>query len=423
MLALARASSRRIRTAKCHGGTAWFSSSSASSASGEYYALVKDTNARGESAEDVLKLVKDERPDPNRLSPNQISLRLLASPINPADISCIEGRYPLQPNSEDAGCHPGFEGVGVVEAVGARVTRFKPGDLAVPIEAFQGTWRTFAAVDENHWYRVPSDLPLSTAATLSINPPTALRLLEEFVDLKPNDTIVHTGGNSATGKYIIQLARNMGLHSISVIRARPLPERQSIEKELKEFGSTMVVTADELADVMRSWPHGKPKLGLDCVGGQVSAEVAKVLDKNAVLVVRDAAVLDPPSSNSRRPRTHAVLELTPSSNSRRSRAHRSSQVYGGMARQPLVIPPGALIFDNITVKGFWLTGGYAQMEHGCKAKELLVDRIVALFRQKVLKPARVECMPLSEWRRGLEMYRASNTTKVLLTNYEEDVCP
>jgi len=40
----------------------------------------------------------------------------------------------------------------------------------------------------------------------------------------------------------------------------------------------------------------------------------------------------------------------------------------------------------------------------------------------VLKPARVECMPLSEWRRGLEMYRASNTTKVLLTNYEEDVC-
>jgi len=90
------------------------------------------------------------------------------------------------------------------------------------------------------------------------------------------------------------------MHSISVIRARPLPERQSIEKELKEFGSTMVVTADELADVMRSWPHGKPKLGLDCVGGQVSAEVAKVLDKDAVLVVRDADVLGA-----------SVLDLTP----------------------------------------------------------------------------------------------------------------
>ena len=69
-----------------------------------------------------------------------------------------------------------------------------------------------------------------------------------------------------------------------------------------------------------------------------------------------------------------------------------------------------------------LTGGYAQMEHGSRAKELLVDRVVALFRQKVLKPAQVECMPLSDWRRGLEMYRASNTTKVLLTNYEDDVC-
>jgi hypothetical protein len=69
-----------------------------------------------------------------------------------------------------------------------------------------------------------------------------------------------------------------------------------------------------------------------------------------------------------------------------------------------------------------LTGGYAQMKHGSRAKELLVDRVIALFRQKILKPAQVECMPLADWRRGLEMYRASHTTKVLLTNYEEDVC-
>lgn len=252
------------------------------------YALVKDKNIQGSCiAEDVLKLLPDVRPDPANLLPHQIALKILASPINPADISCIEGRYPLQPNSEDAGCHPGFEGVAVVEAVGSGVTRFKAGDLAVPIEAFQGTWRTFATVEENHWYRVPQDLPLSTAATLSINPPTALRLLEEFVDLKPGDALVHTAGNSSTGKYIIQLAKNMGIHSISVIRARPAAERQAIEKELKDFGSAMVVTADELADAVRSpaWPHGKPKLGLDCVGGQMSLEVAKILDKNAVLVV------------------------------------------------------------------------------------------------------------------------------------------
>lgn len=61
-------------------------------------------------------------------------------------------------------------------------------------------------------------------------------------------------------------------------------------------------------------------------------------------------------------------------------------VYGGMSREPIQIPPGMLIFKNISVKGFWLTGGFAQMKDGWKAKERLVDHVVALFRQKVIKP-------------------------------------
>jgi len=284
--------------------------------SGAEYAIVKDANVTG-MAEDVLRMVPDTRP--GEIGPGTILLKMLAAPINPADISCIEGRYPLHPNSEEAACHPGFEGVGVVEAIGPGVSRFKPGDLAVPIEAFQGTWRTFAAVNEHHWYRVPGDLSLSTAATLSINPPTALRMLEEFVELQPGDAIVHTGGNSSTGKYILQLAKHRGIRSISVIRDRPVAERRAIEKELQEFGADVVVTAEELGDAVRSWPYGRPKLGMDCVGGETTLEVAKVLAKDAVLVV-----------------------------------------YGGMSRQPLQIPPGSLIFDNITVKGFWYVGDFAR---------------------------------------------------------------
>jgi len=61
-------------------------------------------------------------------------------------------------------------------------------------------------------------------------------------------------------------------------------------------------------------------------------------------------------------------------------------VYGGMSREPIQIPPGMLIFKNISVKGFWLTGGFAQMKDGWKAKERLVDHVVALFRQKVIRP-------------------------------------
>lgn len=61
-------------------------------------------------------------------------------------------------------------------------------------------------------------------------------------------------------------------------------------------------------------------------------------------------------------------------------------VYGGMSQQPLVMPPSQLIFRDIRIRGFWLTGGYAAMKDGWKAKEQLVDRVCALFRQKVIKP-------------------------------------
>ncbi len=98
-------------------------------------------------------------------------------------------------------------------------------------------------------------------------------------------------------------------------------------------------------------------------------------------------------------------------------------VYGAMSQQPIIIPAGQLIFRDIRVRGFWLTGGYAKMKDGWKAKEQLVDRICALFRQRVIRPVEVECIPLTKWKEALETHRRNHRdAKVLLTNYGEDVC-
>jgi hypothetical protein len=65
-----------------------------------------------------------------------------------------------------------------------------------------------------------------------------------------------------------------------------------------------------------------------------------------------------------------------------------------------------------------LTGGYAALKEGWKAKEALVDRAVTLFRTGVLQAAPVETYPLSKWREALaaaERAHRRRGAKVMLT--------
>lgn len=50
-----------------------------------------------------------------------------------------------------------------------------------------GMWRTEAMVAEDAVISLPKDIPLLCAATLSVNPCTAWRMLSDFEDLKPGE--------------------------------------------------------------------------------------------------------------------------------------------------------------------------------------------------------------------------------------------
>lgn len=152
--------------------------------------------------------------------------------------------------------------------------------------------------------------------------------------------------------------------------------------ELRELGATAVTTPAELPALLRGWEAPAPRLALDCVSGEAATAALKTLAPGGTLVV-----------------------------------------YGAMSKQPLTIPPSALIFKDIRIRGFWLTGGYAKMKDGWKAKEALVDRVVALFRQRALRTAAVDCVPLERWEEAIADYRRNHRdAKVMLTNYGDDVC-
>lgn len=83
----------------------------------------------------------------------------------------------------------------------------KPGDHVIPGASALGTWRTHGIYESAQLFPIPfaSDLPTTTLATLLVNPPTAYRLLKDFVQRKQGDVVVQNGGNSAVGRYVIQV--------------------------------------------------------------------------------------------------------------------------------------------------------------------------------------------------------------------------
>jgi len=117
-------------------------------------------------------------------------------------------------------------------------------------------------------------MDLACAATISVNPCTAYRLLHDFEKLKPGDTVVQNGGNSAVGQAVIQLCREFGYKCVSLVRQRD--DFKKLKSRLVGLGNadTIVITEEDLRTISRDF---KAQLALNCVGGKSATDILRVL--------------------------------------------------------------------------------------------------------------------------------------------------
>ncbi|UMM18232.1 hypothetical protein L5515_014392 [Caenorhabditis briggsae] len=241
---------------------------------------------------------------------DQVFVKWIAAPINPADLNQIQGVYPVKPTLPAVG---GNEGFGKVISVGSNVKSVKEGDHVIPNKSGLGTWRELGLHSETDVFLIDNELPLEYAAVFQVNPPTAYRMLKDFIHLKKGDTVVQNGANSAVGKQVIQICRILGIKSVNVVRNRD--NLEDLVKELKDLGADDVITQEELYGRKKKFPG--VKLALNCVGGRSSLFLASLLDHGGCMVT-----------------------------------------YGGMSKQPVDCPTGPLIFKDISLRGFWMSRWY-----------------------------------------------------------------
>lgn len=215
-----------------------------------------------------------EVPDVGAPAADEVVFDVLAVPINPADISFCKGTYRLRPPLPAT---PGAEAIGRVTAVGAAVSHVKPGDLVINLE--RENWTQKRRVKGADVIAVPPALDLRQAAMLRINPPTALLLLTDVVDLEPGDWVIQNVANSAVGRLLIRLARARGLRTVNVVR------RDSLFAELEALGAdACAVDSLDLAGAVKARTGGAPiRLGLDAVSGRATARLASSLAEGGVV--------------------------------------------------------------------------------------------------------------------------------------------
>ena len=291
---------------------------------------------------DVLQVESRPWPTP---APGEVIVKMRAAPINPADLNQIEGKYPVR---AERPATPGFEGAGIVLDVGADVKGLTSGALVI-LPHNVGTWRDAVAVKADDLVVVPADIKPVHAAMLKINPMTALRLLHDYVDLARGDWLIQNAANSAAGRAVIHIARELGYKTVNVVR------RSELVDELRaEGGDIVLVDSQNLRREVQDAIGGPSiRLGLNAVGGESALRLANCLAPGSTLVT-----------------------------------------YGAMSLQPLKIPNGLLIFKDLRFRGIWINKWYDNATPA-QRKEAF-QRLFEMAKRGLLQTKVEKAYPLSE---------------------------
>ena len=177
---------------------------------------------------DVLQVVQKPTPLP---ASGEILVKIIASPINPSDISFVQGRYGIRPELPSGA---GFEGVGVVDAVGEGVRL--PVGSRVSFTGV-GSWGEYVVVNQKAAIPLPDAIPDEIAAQLFVNPFTAWAMVEES-GVQAGEWLMITACGSAYGKLVIQLCKKKGIKTIGTVR------RDDLNEDLKKLGLDEVVNTE-----------------------------------------------------------------------------------------------------------------------------------------------------------------------------------
>jgi NADPH:quinone reductase-like Zn-dependent oxidoreductase len=166
-----------------------------------------------------LKLETDV-PDPE-VRENTVLIAATAASVNPIDWKVRSGArqkdFPLS--------FPAILGrdvSGIVRAVGANVSTFRPGDRVLSFT--NATYAELVAVDESAVAHLPDGVELVHAAALPLITATGDQLVRLAANVRPGQTVVVTGALGSVGRAAVHAAKKMGARVVAGVRQNQLQD-------------------------------------------------------------------------------------------------------------------------------------------------------------------------------------------------------
>jgi NADPH:quinone reductase-like Zn-dependent oxidoreductase len=180
---------------------------------------------------DELKYGEAEKPTPKD---NEVLVKVHAAAINTGNMFSVTGKPFLARMSSGLlrpkYLNPGSDVAGLVEAVGVKVTQFKPGDSVFGdnFNGGQGTYAEYVCVPENDLALKPANITFEGAAAAPQAALVALQGLRNEGQIQTGQKVLVIGASGGNGTFAVQIAKAFGAEVTAVCSTRNIELVRSI---------------------------------------------------------------------------------------------------------------------------------------------------------------------------------------------------
>lgn len=205
--------------------------------------------------------------------PGEVRVRVLVTSAAFTDVMIRKGMYPDV--KERPPFTPGYDMVGVVDALGPGANRFQPGERVADLTTI-GAYAEYICLPENRLTPVPKGVSELDALSMILSAVTPYQMLHRVAKAQAGQSLLIHGAGGAVGTTMLQLARNAGVTAFG-------SDAAAKHDLIRSFGATPI-EADAPEKALRAVVGEGVDFAFDPLGGESLSRSLHVLKPGGMLV-------------------------------------------------------------------------------------------------------------------------------------------